>query len=198
MPVWSLGWEDPLEEEMATHSSTLAWKNPMDRGAWWAIVHRVAKSRTWLDTDQLVLTVVKWVELLSWNFQLLKWASLPTAESSLLSPTPEHLSPNYWLIWREKGINKTWSPCLNLGQLWRAIPFLETLMDRLEPWLQLHLKQLFLCTLLFLTLSSVFFFFLSKSRLNTKCGSLEKAMANHFSILALRAPWTVWKYKKTQ
>ena len=26
--VRSLGWEDPLEEEMATHSSTLAWKTP--------------------------------------------------------------------------------------------------------------------------------------------------------------------------
>ena len=32
--VQSLGWEDPLEEEMATHSSVLARKNPMDRGAW--------------------------------------------------------------------------------------------------------------------------------------------------------------------
>ena len=32
-----------LEKEMATHSSTLAWKIPMDRGAWWATVHRVAK-----------------------------------------------------------------------------------------------------------------------------------------------------------
>ena len=30
---------------MAPHSSTLAWKNPMDRGAWWAAVHGVAKSR---------------------------------------------------------------------------------------------------------------------------------------------------------
>ena len=47
--VWSLGWEDPLEEEMATHSSILAW-NPMDRGAWWATVHWVAMSRTWLST----------------------------------------------------------------------------------------------------------------------------------------------------
>ena len=28
MPVWSLGWEDPLEEEMATHSSILAWRIP--------------------------------------------------------------------------------------------------------------------------------------------------------------------------
>ena len=38
------GWEDPLEEGMATHSSVLAWKNPMVRGAWQATVHRVTKS----------------------------------------------------------------------------------------------------------------------------------------------------------
>ena len=35
MWVWSLGQEDPLEEEMATHFSILAWEIPMDRGAWW-------------------------------------------------------------------------------------------------------------------------------------------------------------------
>ena len=34
--VQSLGWEDPLEGEMATHFSILAWRIPMDRGAWWA------------------------------------------------------------------------------------------------------------------------------------------------------------------
>ena len=44
--VWSLGWEDPLEEGMATHSSILAWRIPMDRGAWQATVHGVAKSWT--------------------------------------------------------------------------------------------------------------------------------------------------------
>ena len=33
MQVQSLGWEDPLEKEMATHSSILAWRNPLDRGA---------------------------------------------------------------------------------------------------------------------------------------------------------------------
>ena len=42
--VQSLAWADPLEEEMATHSSILAWKNPMDRGVWQATVHGVAKS----------------------------------------------------------------------------------------------------------------------------------------------------------
>ena len=44
--VRSLGWEDPLEEGMATHSSILAWRIPIDRGAWWAIVLGVAKSWT--------------------------------------------------------------------------------------------------------------------------------------------------------
>ena len=41
--VLSLGWEDPLEKGMATHSSILAWKIPMDRGAWQASVHGVAE-----------------------------------------------------------------------------------------------------------------------------------------------------------
>ena len=44
--VQSLDWADPLEEEMATHSSVLAWDNPIGRGAWWATVHAVAKSWT--------------------------------------------------------------------------------------------------------------------------------------------------------
>ena len=42
--VSSLGREDLLEEEMATHSSILAWRIPWTRGDWWATVHRVAKS----------------------------------------------------------------------------------------------------------------------------------------------------------
>ena len=42
--VQSLGWEDSLEKGMATHSSVPAWKNPMNRGAWPAIVHGVTKS----------------------------------------------------------------------------------------------------------------------------------------------------------
>ena len=44
--VQSVGWEDPLEKGMATHSNILAWKIPMDRGAWRGPVHRVAKSWT--------------------------------------------------------------------------------------------------------------------------------------------------------
>ena len=45
--VQSLGyWEDPLEEGMATHSSILAWRIPIDKGAWRAAVPGVTKSRT--------------------------------------------------------------------------------------------------------------------------------------------------------
>ena len=44
--VQSLGWEDPLEESIANHSSILAWRIPMDRGAWQVIAHEVDKSWT--------------------------------------------------------------------------------------------------------------------------------------------------------
>ena len=48
--IWvrPLGWEDPLEEGMATHSSILAWRTPMDRGAWQTTVHGITESWTQL------------------------------------------------------------------------------------------------------------------------------------------------------
>ena len=53
--VQSLGQEDPLEEGMEAHSSILAWRIHMDRGAQQATVHWIAKSWTqlkWLSTAQ--------------------------------------------------------------------------------------------------------------------------------------------------
>ena len=47
------GLEDPLEEGMATHSSILAWRILMDRGAWWATVPGVVKSQ---DTTERLRT----------------------------------------------------------------------------------------------------------------------------------------------
>ena len=48
MRVRSLGWEELLEEGMATHSSILAWRIPLTEGAWRATVYRVTKSWTQL------------------------------------------------------------------------------------------------------------------------------------------------------
>ena len=42
----SPGWKGPLQKCMATHSSIFVWRVLMDRGAWWATVHGVAKCRT--------------------------------------------------------------------------------------------------------------------------------------------------------
>ena len=56
--VQFLGWEDPLEEGMAIHSRVLAWRIPIYRGAWWTIVHVVAK----LDkTEQLSTHSDVWI-----------------------------------------------------------------------------------------------------------------------------------------
>ena len=56
--VQSLGWEDSLEESMATHSSILAWRNPLDRGVCQAIVHSVMES--WTRLNNLAQHKVTW------------------------------------------------------------------------------------------------------------------------------------------
>ena len=57
MQVPSLGWEDPLEEEMATDSSILAWRIPMNREAWRAQSRGCKELDTTEDTHGLL-----------WNF----------------------------------------------------------------------------------------------------------------------------------
>ena len=47
--ILSLCQEDPLEKKMTTHFSVLAWRIPMDRGAWRTTVHGVTKE---LDTTE--------------------------------------------------------------------------------------------------------------------------------------------------
>ena len=44
--VQSLSWEDPMEEGMATQPSILAWRIPMDRGAWWMMIPGVTELET--------------------------------------------------------------------------------------------------------------------------------------------------------
>ena len=58
LPLKCLGPLALLEKEMATLSSILAWKNPMDRGARWATVHRISKSQTWLGNYTFTQTYI--------------------------------------------------------------------------------------------------------------------------------------------
>ena len=77
--MWVDPWEDLLEENVATISVFL--ENPMDRGAWRAVVHRVAKNLTWLkwlsmhrdlslDTVSTVLTLLEDFVLKRINYHL--------------------------------------------------------------------------------------------------------------------------------
>ena len=64
--VRSLGWDDPLEEEMKTHSSNLAWRIPMDRGAWQVTVHGATKESDTterLTTNKIHKSVTVWVNV---------------------------------------------------------------------------------------------------------------------------------------
>ena len=64
--VQALGWEDPPGEGIATRSSILAWRIPVDRGAWWATVRRVAGTDM---TERLALSlpVILMLEPLAWH-----------------------------------------------------------------------------------------------------------------------------------
>ena len=82
--VRSLGWEDPLEEGMATHPSILAWRIPMDRGAWQAPVHGVTKTGAGLsDFHRHTLTIPAGKEAVR---------SL-TSSPGPLGPAPHSLGP---------------------------------------------------------------------------------------------------------
>ena len=62
MWVQSLGQEDALVENMAAHSSLLAWRIPMDRGAWWATAHRLSESQILLKQLSMHTLVFKRVK----------------------------------------------------------------------------------------------------------------------------------------
>ena len=58
---------------MAPHSSTLAWKNPMDGGAWWAIVHGVAESQTRLSDLAAAAAYLKSEKAMAPHSSTLAW-----------------------------------------------------------------------------------------------------------------------------
>ena len=72
----SLGWEDPLEEGMATHSSIPAWRFLMDREAWKVTVHGATQS----DTTERINTYI-----LAGDSESLLWLSLNQSLKILFS-----------------------------------------------------------------------------------------------------------------
>ena len=91
--VRSLGWQDPLGEGMAAHSSLLAWRILTDRGAWWATVQRVAKSQTqWsneahADAAELAGdTRLRVIKSLHNKHKILKFLQMPDARNKLRMP----------------------------------------------------------------------------------------------------------------
>ena len=98
--------EDPLEEGIATHSNIHAWRIPVDRGAWRAMVHRVSKSWTWLKWFSM-RAVASWYRIHlplqeTWIGSLI-WED-PTCCGST---KPER--HNYWACAREPGSHNHWS-----------------------------------------------------------------------------------------
>ena len=69
---------------MAPHSSTLAWKNPMDRGAWWAAIHGVAKSRTQLIDFTFTFHFHALEKVMATHSSVLAWRILGTGEPGRL------------------------------------------------------------------------------------------------------------------
>ena len=58
---------------MAPHSSTLAWKIPMDGGAWWAAVYGVAKSQTRLSDFTFTFHFHAWEKEMATHSSVLAW-----------------------------------------------------------------------------------------------------------------------------
>ena len=77
--VRSLGQEDLLEEEMATHFCTLGLENPMDGEAWQATVHGVTKSWTQLRDFTFIFTPKTSLKLLLDTLILVTFQNLPPA-----------------------------------------------------------------------------------------------------------------------
>ena len=100
--VQSQGWEDPLEDGIATHSSILAWRIPMDRRAWRATVHGVAKSRTWLSNEAQFSSVQSlsrvWLFVTQWIAAHQASLSITNSRSILKLTSIDSVMPSSHLI----------------------------------------------------------------------------------------------------
>ena len=95
--AWSLGGEDPLKKEMITHSGILAWEIPWTEWTWWATVHGVVKSWTWLSDWNNNSVNIKWLISFSsvqFRFSVMSDSLWPHESQHTRSPCPS-LVPLY-------------------------------------------------------------------------------------------------------
>ena len=127
--VWSLGWEDPLEESIATHSSILAWRTPMDRGAECGLADPSPTAGP-LTISHLLAPAgyVRKGQLVKQGLQASHSALLPFAfisSSFCLQHTCD--------VWRHRSHLVTWGPKTHRWMekqkpgLWSPVPTLSTL-----------------------------------------------------------------------
>jgi len=138
------GQKDPLEEGMATHSSILAWRIPMNRGAWRATVHRITKSRTrlkrlsmhartvWMNLNDIMLGEGKHdsachiiYHYVSFNLHKLFriGKSIGTKSRSLVKGAgAEALGNRKWLL-MGMGLFWGWWKCFEIRQCWSTHDF---------------------------------------------------------------------------
>ena len=94
--VWSLGWEDPLQEGMATHSSILAWRISMDKGAWRAAIHGVAKSQTGLSDFTFTFHFHALEKEMATHSSVLAWRIPWMEKPGRLLSMESHRVRHYW------------------------------------------------------------------------------------------------------
>ena len=81
---------------MAPYSSTLAWKNPMDGGAWWAAVHGITKSQTRLSDFSFTFHFHALEKEMATHSSVLAWRIPGTGEPGGLSSMGSHRVGHDW------------------------------------------------------------------------------------------------------
>ena len=151
--IWSLGWDDPLEEEPSTSLQYSYLENPMDKGAWWVTVHRITKSQTrlkWLSITQL-FTVFLQFSVTPYIFCYRYTQMLPRPVGDVtcgMVCSPSYTAKiqmlmNFKILLALKVLNKGLGPCMQTGCItffvfnWRLITILWWVLpyiDMNQPW----------------------------------------------------------------
>ena len=139
-PVQFLGWEDPLEESMATHSNILAWRIPMDRRAWQATwSHKESDTTEWLNWTEAPLSMgVLQTRILEWVAMLSSRGSSQPRDQTQVSCT----AGRFFTVWaiREAHTYLYFYPFLCCSFLLKPQPLLVLISFLLRNFLELFLK----------------------------------------------------------